>query len=596
MKKFLLLLCLLPSFVFADDDYQKKYEALAADKTTDDATRLHKLFDLDWDRGLHESPEFATAVGYPGLDDKWTDNSLEAIEKRKAEQQWPLSVIKSIDRSKLSGADQLYYDLFRRDLELGIEGNKFPAELLAISQLGGPQQDIANTIEPMPRTSVKAYGNILGRLRGAPQVIDQSIALLKRGLEQHVTQPQITLRDVPDQILKVIPEDPMKSALLRPFADFPESIPAADRERLRAEAVKIYKEQLVPAYKKLYGFVTKEYIPGARQTIGYDALPDGAEWYAYNARASTTTNMTPKEIHELGLREVDRIHREMEKVIAQTGFKGSFDDFTKFLRTDPRFFYKTPDELLAGYRDIAKRIDPELIRLFGKLPRLPYGVKAVPAFSEKSQPAAYYQGGSTKAGRPGWFCANTYDLSTRPKWQMECLTLHEAVPGHHLQISLAEEMTGVPEFKKYSGYTAYVEGWGLYAESLGGELGLYKDPYSKFGALTFEMWRAVRLVVDTGIHAFGWNREKAIEYMEKNTGKDELSATVEIDRYIVWPGQALAYKIGQLKLRELRQTAERELGDSFDIRAFHDAVLEDGALPLDVLESKMKAWIEMRRK
>ncbi len=597
MRKILpLLLFFIPAFfVSAADDYQQKYTALAADKSLSDAGRLHQLFDLDWDRGLHESPEFATSVGYPGLDGLWTDMSQEAIDKRKAEQQWPLSVIKVIDRSKLSKADQLNCDLFRRDLELGIEGSKFPGELLAISQLGGVQQNVAQTVDQMNKKSVQNYEDILSRLRGVPVLVDQNIALLKRGLAQGVTVPKITLRAVPNQILDNIPEDPMQSAMLRPFTDFPDTIPAADQERLRADAVKVYKEQLVPSFNKLYDFITKEYLPGARTTIGCSALPNGAAWYDYNVRTNTTTDMTPKEIHELGLSEVKRIHGEMDKVIADVKFKGNFDDFTKFLRTDPQFFYTKPEDLLAGYRDIAKRIDPELPKLFGKLPRLTYGVRAVPAYSEKSAPTAYYQGGSTKAGRPGWFFANTYNLPSRPKWEMECLTLHEAVPGHHLQISLAKEAGELPDFRKYEGYTAYIEGWGLYSESLGGEIGLYKDPYSKFGQLTFEMWRANRLVVDTGMHALGWSRKQAIDYMKANTGQDEFSATVEVDRYIVWPGQALAYKIGQLKIRELRTYAEHELGDAFDIRAFHDALLQNGALPLSVLESMMKEWVAAQK-
>lgn len=591
MRKILTLLFLIPALAVYAQDYQKQYEHLAADKSLDDGARLHKLFDLDWDRGIHESPEFATSIGFPGLDGLWTDMSQEAIDRRKAELQWPFSVIKAIDRSKLSKADQLNYDIFRRDIELAIEGNKFPGELLAISQLGGVQQSVAQTLDQMPKTSVAAYENMLSRLRGAAQVVDQNIALLKRGLALGVTQPKIILRAVPTQILDVIPEDPMQSAMLTPFKEFPENIPAADQERLRAEAVKIYKEQLVPAYDRLYDFVTKEYIPGARKTVGTDALPDGKAWYAYDARSSTTTNMTPEEIHALGLSEAKRIRAEMDKVIAEVDFKGSFDDFTKFLRTDPQFYYTKPEELLAGYRDIAKRIDPELPRLFGTLPQLTYGVRAVPAYSEKSAPTAYYQGGSLKAGRPGWFFANTFNLPSRPKWQMECLTLHEAVPGHHLQISIAQELGDIPEFRKYEGYTAYVEGWGLYSESLGDEIGLYKDPYSKFGRLSFEIWRADRLVVDTGMHAMGWSRQQAIDYMKSNTGQDDFSATVEVDRYIAWPGQALAYKIGQLKIRQLRTYAENELGAQFDVRKFHDAILRNGALPLDVLESQIKEWV-----
>ncbi len=595
MKNLLFLLLTIPALFASASDFKKQYDDLAADKTRSDTERLKQLFDLEWERGLQESPEFATSIGDSRFDDRWSDASEAAIERRKAEAQWPLAVLKSIDRAKLSKAAQLNYDLYRRDLELGIEGNQFPGEFLAISQLGGVQQSVAQQLTQMPKDSVKGYENILARLRAAPVVIGQNIDLLKRGLAQGVTQPRITLRDIPQQVLNVIPEDPLKSALLRPFTEFPPTIPAPEQERLRAEAVEIYKARLVPAYRKLHEFIVKQYIPGARETTGYSELPNGAAWYALSVRSSTTTTMSPKKIHELGLREVWRIRSEMEKVMAEANFKGSLDEFMSFLRTDPQFYYTKPDDLLAGYRDISKRIDPELPHLFGKLPRLTYGVKAIPDYAEKSAPTAYYEGGSEKAGRPGWFMANTFKLPGRPKWQMECLTLHEAVPGHHLQIALAQEMGEVPEFRKYSGYTAFIEGWGLYAESLGGELGLYKDAYSRFGALTFEMWRAVRLVVDTGIHAFGWSREKALQFMIENTGKDEHDATVEIDRYIVWPGQALAYKIGQLKIQELRAEAARELGGAFDIRAFHDTLLANGALPLDVLEATMKDWIAAQK-
>lgn len=595
MKKILLPLLTIPLLVALADDYETQYRDLATNQAMSDSDRLHRLFEIDWDRGLHESPEFATSVGYPGLDDRWTDVSEAAIEKRKAENRWPLSVINVIDRAKLLERDQLNYDLFKRDLELDIEGDQFPGELLAISQLGGVQQGVAQVIDQMQKGSVKNYEDMLSRLRAVPKLVDQNIELLKRGIAKGVTQPKVTLRDVPQQILNLIPDDPLKSALLRPFTEFPESIPAPERERLRTAAIGIYRKQLVPAYRKLHGFVVEKYLPAARESVAFSALPDGAKWYAFGVRQHTTTNLTPQEIHEIGQREVKRIRGEMDRVISEAKFEGSFEEFSNLLRSDPQFLYKNPEELLAGFRDIAKRIDPELARLFGKLPRLTYGVKAIPAYAEESAPAAYYDGGSVKAGRPGWFYANTSNLASRPKWQMECLTLHEAVPGHHLQISLAQEMDEGPEFRKYSGYTAFIEGWGLYAESLGDELGLYKTAYSKFGALTFEMWRAVRLVVDTGIHAMGWSREQALEFMLQNTPKDLHESTVEIDRYIVWPGQALAYKIGQLKLRELRADATRELGSKFDIRSFHDALLANGALPLDVLETRMKEWIAAQK-
>ncbi|CAN5375721.1 DUF885 domain-containing protein [soil metagenome] len=593
--RLLLLLAVLPALVFAEPISQKQYDALAADKALSNSERLRQLFALDWEHGIQQSPEFATSVGYPGLDGIWTDMSEAAIARRQQEQQWPLSVLKSIDRSKLSPDDQLYYDLYRRDLEQSIAGNQFPGELMAVSQLGGVQRDIPDTLIQMPRENVKQYENILSRMRGAPVVIEQNLALLKRGLATGLTAPKIVLRDVPKQVEADIPEDPLKSPLLRPFTEFPEGIPAADGERLRAEAIKIYREQLVPAFQGYLKFLTEDYIPHARETIALHDLPNGENWYAFSVRASTTTSMSPKEIHELGLSEVKRIRAEMEKVMTEAKFQGSFEDFMKFLRSDPQFYYTKPEDLLIGYRDIAKRIDATLPRFFGKLPRLPYGVKPAPAYNEKSQPAAYYESGSEKAGRPGFFVANTYNLPGRPKWEMECLTLHEAVPGHHLQISLAQEMENVPEFRKYQGNTAYVEGWALYCEGLGSEMGFYQDPYSKFGRLTLEMWRAVRLVVDTGLHEFGWSREQAIKYLSENTGKSEYDATVEIDRYIVWPGQALAYKIGQLKIQELRAYAEKELGDHFDIRAFHDELLSRGALPLDLLETMMKDWVAAQK-
>jgi len=346
----------------------------------------------------------------------------------------------------------------------------------------------------------------------------------------------------------------------------------------------------------LHEFLATKYLPGARESIAAADLPDGKAWYEFAVRTSTTTRKTPAQIHELGLAEVKRIRAEMDKVIQQTGFQGSFADFCKFLRTDPKFYYTDAESLLTAYRDICKRVDPELPRLFGKLPRLSYGVKAVPSYAEKSQTTAYYEGGSPEAGRPGWYFANTYALNTRPKWEMEALSLHESVPGHHLQIALAQELEATPEFRKHGGYTAFVEGWGLYAESLGPEMGFYKDPYAHFGQLTYEMWRAVRLVVDTGMHSMGWTRQQAIDYFMANSSKNEHDITVEIDRYIAWPGQALAYKIGELKIKELRAYATRELKARFDIRQFHDQVLGVGAVPMDILEARIKAWVAEKKR
>jgi uncharacterized protein (DUF885 family) len=574
----------------AETAFEKQCASFAS-RQGDDAKRLWELFNLDWEYSMRENPESATEVGYPGQNDRWSDQSLEAIERRKRELHAPMKVIQSINRSALNTSDQLNYDLFKKNRQDAIEGTRFHGEYMPITQLNGVQQDVAQVLEIAPRATVKDYEDLLARLKGVPNSIDQTIVLLKKGLESGITPPRITLRDVPQQIKNQMNQEPDRNAILKPFSEFPTEIPESVRARLRQEAVALLKEKVIPAFAKLHEFVDRTYIPGARETIAMSDLPDGKAWYAFNVRATTTTSLSPNEIHELGLAEVKRIRKEMDVVITQTGFKGSFKDFSRFLRSDAQFYYRDPESLLRGYRDIGKRIDPELARLFGKLPRLPYGVKAVPSFAEKSQTTAYYQPGSVQAGRPGWFYANTYGLKTRPKWEMEALTLHEAVPGHHLQISLSQEMADAPEFRKHGGYTAFVEGWGLYAESLGPEIGMYKDPYMKFGQLTYEMWRAVRLVVDTGIHSKGWSRQQAIDYFLANASKNEHDVTVEIDRYIVWPGQALAYKIGERKLKELRAYATKELGSKFDVRRFHDQVLDNGALPLDILEQRVKEWV-----
>jgi uncharacterized protein (DUF885 family) len=589
----LLLLAAVPAFASEDrDPYQRLIEN---PEHLGDADRLHKLFEIDWERTVRESPEFATDLGYPGLDDRWTDMTEAAIAQRQTETGWPLDVIKTIKREALSPVDQLNYDLFRRDLELGLEDNKYPGEFLAVNQLGGIQQTIPQVINQMSHGTVKQYENILARLRAAHRLIDQNIALLRRGVTTGVTEPKIILRNVADQVLKVVPSDPMASSLLKPFTDFPPAMAPVDRDRLKAEAIKVYQQDLAPAYHRLHDFLVQDYIPKVRDTIAWTALPQGEDWYRLAVREQTTTDMTPTEIHDLGLREVKRIRTEMEGVAATSGFKGDFNAFVNFLRTDPQFYYKDPESLLSGYRDIAKQIDPVLPEFFHKLPRLTYGIRAIPAYAADSAPAAYYQSGSETAGRPGWFCANTSNLASRPKWQMQVLTLHESVPGHHLQLSLAQEMENVPEFRKHSSYNAFAEGWALYCERLGAEMGFYKDPYSKFGQLTFEMWRACRLVIDTGIHSQGWSRQQAIDYLMTNAGKDEHDATVEIDRYIASPGQALAYKIGQLNLLALRDEATRELGDKFDLCNFHDALLANGSLPLPILDDQMKAWIATQK-
>lgn len=579
----------------AETAFERDCAKLAASQEQG-SERLRELFKLHWDYQMREFPEFATSVGYPGQNDRWTDWSLAAIERRKRELQEPLKVLATIDRARLNETDRLSFDLFKRNLEERIEGTRFPGEYLQVTQLDGVHQDVASTIEIMPANTAKHYEDILARLRGVPKLVDQIITLLEKGRETGVTPPRITLRDVSQQVKNQMLGDALASPILAPFRQFPRDITADQQERLRKDAVEIFVTGVRPVFRKLHDYLAQTYIPAARESIACSALPDGRAWYAFNARHHTTTRLTPRQIHETGLAEVKRIRVEMEEIIKQTGFKGDFAKFAGFLRTDSRFYFKDTNSLLVAYRDIAKRIDPELTKLFGKLPRLPYGVLPVPAYAEKSQTTAYYRPGSPQAGRPGNFYANTYNLKTRPKWEMEALTVHEAVPGHHLQIALAQELEGLPEFRKHGEYTAFVEGWGLYSESLGGELGLYKDPYSKFGQLTYEMWRAIRLVVDTGMHDLDWSREQAITFFKTNSSKAEHDIVVEVDRYIVWPGQALAYKMGELKIKELRGYAKRELGGAFDIRVFHDELLGNGALPLDLLEAHMQEWVVGRKK
>jgi uncharacterized protein (DUF885 family) len=573
----------------------------AADETP--AVRQFRAYlDEDWKRWMLEYPEMATGVGFPGQNRRWSDDSSAGIEARKRHLRESFATLKSIKRDTLPPREQLNYDLYLELLTTADEGlqygddpmpfrNVVPQNLwMPISQMGGIQQGAAGALSTQPNRTVADYEDILARLVALPVYVQQQQALLQEGLKRGYSPPKLMLRDLPKQIADLTPTDPLQSALLQPFTQFPAAISEDDRVRLTNRAKETYTAAVAPAFKSLHDYVVATYIPACRDTIAATALPNGAAAYAFHVRWQTTTNLTPQQIHELGLTEVKRIRAEMDKVIASAQFRGTFHEFTEFLRNDPRFYYTNVEDLVNGYRIIDKRIDPELAHEFGKLPRLTYGVTPIPDFKAPSQTTAYYQPGAPDVGRPGSFFVNTYKLPARPKWEMEALSLHESVPGHHLQISLAQELTGLPDFRKHIGYSAFVEGWALYSESLGEELGLYKDPYSKFGQLSYEMWRAVRLVVDTGMHSMGWTREQAIQFFKDNTGKTDQDITVEVDRYIVWPGQALAYKLGQLKIRQLRAAAETQLGEKFNVRWFHDAVLENGAVPLSILEQHVQRW------
>ncbi|HEV2810903.1 MAG TPA: DUF885 domain-containing protein [Acidimicrobiales bacterium] len=567
-------------------------EIVASQGRSTEPQRLQRLFDVVWRHFMEERPDAATFLGWPEGGDRLPDMSLGAVERRRAEAGEPVRVLATIDRERLGSDDRLSYDVFASLYASEAAGASFPGDLLAVTQLEGPQNDLALLLGAMPTVGAGDRHDLLARLRAIPTLVDQTIELLAEGRRRGVTPPQITLRNVPAQVAAHLGDDPAASPLLAPFRNLPSSVPADEAADLLREAEAVLARDVQPAFSRLHAELVDCYLPAARESTALSALPDGRDWYDHLVRHHTTTALSAKEIHELGLAEVDRIASEMDRARADTGYTGPAEGFAEHLRRDQRFFFDSEEALLAAYRDIAKRIDPEVVRLFWRLPRLPFGVVPVPAEMAPSAPAAFYLEGSLALARPGRFFANTHDLASRPSWNMESLCLHEAVPGHHFQITLAQELEDLPEFRRRGLFTAYVEGWGLYCESLGGELGLYGDPYQRFGALDAEMLRAIRLVVDTGLHALGWSRDRALSYFEEHSVTPAADIVVEVDRYLVLPGQALAYKVGERKLRELRARATVRLGPAFDVRAFHDELLAHGALPLDVLERLVDEWLQ----
>ena len=554
---------------------------------------LHDLFTAAWDQQMLEDPEHASELGDRRWNDRWMDRSPEAYARRDQNNHAILATLAKIDRKQLSKADQLNYDLFQKRYADRIEQYKVRWFLMTFNQREGPQtsDDLSSSLR---FETVKDYEDWLARLRAVPTAMDQFTTLLREGIRERMVHPRVIMERIPAQIDKQIVSDPTQSGFYKPFKSFPSAISQADQQRLQQDAREAVEKQVVPAFAKFKQFFVSEYLPACYDKVGAWQLPHGGELYAQMIRHYTTTNETPEEVHQIGLKEVARINAEMDSVMQQTGFKGTRDEFFKFLRTDPQFFYKTPEELFVAYKALAKTVDPNLVKVFRTLPREPYGVEAIPASFAPDTTAAYYRPGAADGSRAGTYFVNLYKPDARPKWEMMALSLHESVPGHHLQIARAHELGEMPKFRRFGEYTAYVEGWGLYAESLGEDMGLYSDPYSKFGQLSYEMWRAVRLVVDTGIHVKHWTREQAIKYFMENCPKHELDITNEIDRYIAWPGQALAYKTGELKIKELRARAQEKLGAKFDLKDFHDEVLGSGPLPLDILERNVDEWIAER--
>jgi len=556
---------------------------------------LQALFDREWEWRLKEQPLLASSIGDHRYDDRLPDESLAAQTRRNQENDAFLADLAKIDRNTLEAADRVNYDIFRSQLDDRREAFRFREHFLPLNADSGFHTYFALMPRQMVFASVADYDKYLARLRAFPKYVDDHIALMREGLKAGLTIPKVSLVGVDASIQALIVDDPTKSPLWDPFATVPGALPGADRDRLQADGRAAIADVVTPAYRRFLDFMTKEYLPGARETLAASSLPDGQAYYAFLIRRFTTLDLTHEQVHQTGLDQMKALRTGMEAVMKKTGFTGTFPDFLTRLRTDPRFYPKTPEELLERASFIAKRMDAKLPSLFTRLPRQPYGVAPVPAYLAPKYTAGRYNPNPPNGTEPGYYWVNTYALNTRPLYNLEALTLHEAVPGHHLQNALSYELDAIPPFRRWSYLSAFGEGWGLYSEWLGIEAGFYTDPYSDFGRLTYAAWRAARLVVDTGLHAKGWTRQQAIDYLAQNTALSLHECTTETDRYISWPGQALSYKIGELKIRELRRKAEQTLGPKFDVRRFHDAVLGEGSVPLTVLEQSIDRFIETER-
>jgi uncharacterized protein (DUF885 family) len=560
---------------------------------------LDRLADDYFEEALRLNPVLATSIG----DDRFNDQYVASFSDERRTASLALArkysdALRRIDRNALDASHQVSYSILVGDIANTIEGDRHPSHLIPIDQFrnftGGFAQ-LGSGTGLHPFKTVKDYDDFLSRTAGFAKAVDNAIANMRRGVEQGIVAPRALMEKVLPQLEAHVVTDPKASIFYGPVNRFPESVSATDRARLTSAYETAIRDRLVPAYRRLHEFVRDEYLPRTRTTSGLSALPGGREWYDYLVRTSTTTNLTAAQIHDIGLAEVTRIHRDMERVKDAVGFSGDLKAFFQFVATDPKFQFASKEALLEAYRAAKTRIDATTSRLFDVQPKADYEIRPVEPFRERSAAVGQYQPASPDGTRPGIFYANTFDLPSRHIWAMESLLLHEGSPGHHFQISVQREVESLPRFRRFGGFGAYSEGWGLYAESLGKELGVYEDPYQYYGALSGELWRAIRLVVDTGIHSKGWTREQALQYALANSSQSAVGATIEVERFMAIPGQALSYKIGQLKITELRRRAEQALGSRFNIKAFHRAVLEDGAVPLDVLEGKIDRWIAQQR-
>ena len=543
-----------------------------------------------WEQNLEDSPIFASLLGNKKFNQDITSNSIKTFEGNKLKLKKALNSLNSFNYNQLNSANKLNYQLKEISLSNAIEASYYPSYYLSLNQRGGVQS-YYETGDRLVYSSKQDYEDWLIRLSKYVDNIINTKNNLEKGIQNGYTHPRLVTSQVITQIDNMLNSNIEDNPYLKIFINADNSFFAkGEKEDLIIRATELIKVNIIPSYIELNNFLKNIYLPNSRESIGLSDIPDGAAWYEYAARYHTTTNLSPDEIHNIGLKEVKRIRNEMEQIINNLQWDGDFKSFLNYLRTSPRFYYDNPDDLLNAYLIMAKSIDPLLPKIFKVFPRAPYGVIPIPAESAPFTTTAYYN--SPAKGRPGYFYANLYKPESRPKYEIPVLTVHEAVPGHHFQISIAQELENVPTFRKYQSFTAFVEGWGLYSEELGEFMNLYDDPYDKFGQLTYDMWRAIRLVVDTGMHYKDWSRQDAIDLFIENTAKSRLDIENEVDRYIAWPGQALAYKIGQLKILELRNKAELELGDKYDIKDFHHEVLKRGSLPLDILEEYINEWIK----
>jgi uncharacterized protein (DUF885 family) len=555
---------------------------------------LNDLFHDYWEDQLKINPEFASTIGDLRYNDQISDNSVQAYNDELAREQRFLLRLAAIDPTGFTDQEKISQNLLIREFEENQEASEFKEWEMPLTQMDGIHAQYPRLVAELSFNTVKDYDDWIARLHALPHAFEQVTANMTIGMEDHRVPPKFLLQKALEQVKQLASQKPEDSPLAMPLKNFPASIPAAEQARIKSEMLDAIANEVLPAYTRFARFLEVSYVPAGRDKPGIDALPDGAKYYQFLIKRTTTTNLTAAQIHQIGLDEVGKDEAAMLAIAENLGFK-DLASFRASLKTNPRLHPASADALVAAYKSYLGPMQARLPQLFGTLPKAPFEVATVPDYAAKTSPPAYYEEGTPDGSRPGRLFVDTYDATDRNLYSVESIAYHEGIPGHHLQISIAQELTGVPEFRKFEQYTAYTEGWAFYSEHLGKDIGLYQDPYSDYGRLENETWRAIRLVIDTGVHSEGWTRDQMVQYFRDHSAIDEPSMQAEVDRYIAWPSQALAYKIGQLKILELRDRAQKALGDKFDIRAFHDQVIDSGALPLDVLEQRIDAWIASQK-